>query len=180
MRMISTSKYACYGPGDVTGMDPKQVVRTVPRHLALDYEPNYFPAIEFDRPDFPWLFTPAKANDAERLRPWICLVVVRKQEGVTLRIDRTLALPVLEIKAPALPERELPDLTESWAWAHAQVMGSQREQNALEDRIGRRPGIEHIPVIMSAPPGPDDRLSGLRRACVRSGAQSRPRVTDSA
>ena len=92
-----------YGPGDVTGMDPQQVVRTVPRHLALDFEPNYFPAIEFDRPDFPWLFTPAKANEAEKLRPWICLVVVRKQEGVTLRTDGTL--PVLEIKAPALPER---------------------------------------------------------------------------
>ena len=51
-----------YGPGDVTGIDPQQVVRTEPRHLATDFEPNYFPAIEFDRPDFPWLFTPAKAD----------------------------------------------------------------------------------------------------------------------
>src|SRR5262249_44970964 len=32
------------------------------------------------------------------------------------------------IKAPARPERELPDLSESWAWAHAQVMGSQRDE----------------------------------------------------
>ena len=128
-----------YGPGDVTGMDPQQVVRTVPRHLALDFEPNYFPAIEFDRPDFPWLFTPAKANDAERLRPWICLVVVQKQEGVTLRTGG--ALPVLEIKAPALPERELPDLSESWAWAHTQVMGSQREQNALETALAGDPAL---------------------------------------
>ena len=38
---------------------------------------------------------------SSRLRPWLCLVVVRKQEGVTLRIDRNLPLPVLEIKAPA-------------------------------------------------------------------------------
>ena len=139
MRMISTRQVRLYGPGDVTGMDPQQVVRTVPRHLALDFEPNYFPAIEFDRPDFPWLFTPAKANEAERLRPWICLVVVRKQEGVTLRIDRTLSLPVLEIKAPALPESELQDLTESWAWAHAQVTGSQREQNALKTALAGDP-----------------------------------------
>jgi hypothetical protein len=49
-----------YGPGDVTAIDPLQVVRTEPRHLANDFEPNYFPAIEFDNPDFPWLFTPAK------------------------------------------------------------------------------------------------------------------------
>ena len=42
-----------HGPGDVTGIDPQQVVRTDPRHQATDFEPNYFPAIEFDRPDFP-------------------------------------------------------------------------------------------------------------------------------
>ena len=62
-----------------------------------------------------------EADAAGKLRPWLCLVVVRKQEGVTLRVDRTLPLPVLDIVAPAQPERELPDLSESWAWAHAQV-----------------------------------------------------------
>src|SRR3712207_6068896 len=88
-----------YGPGDVVGIDPQQVVRTEPRHLTTDFEPNYFPAVEFDRPDFPWLFTPARADSAGRLRPWLCLIVVRKQEGVSLRADRALPLPVLEIGA---------------------------------------------------------------------------------
>jgi hypothetical protein len=37
-----------YGPGDVTGIDQQQIVRTEPRHLSFDFEPNYFPAIEFD------------------------------------------------------------------------------------------------------------------------------------
>jgi hypothetical protein len=67
-----------YGPGDVTGLDRLQVIRTEPRHLATDFEPNYFPAIEFDRPDLPWIFTPATANAEGKLRPWLCLVVVRK------------------------------------------------------------------------------------------------------
>ena len=130
-----------YGPGDVTGIDPQQVVRTEPRHLAMDFEPNYFPAIEFDRPDFPWLFTPAKADASGRLRPWLCLVVVRKQEGVTLRAERNLPLPVLEIKAPARPERELPDLSESWAWAHAQVTGSQRDADSLRTSLAGDPAL---------------------------------------
>src|SRR5918912_2838832 len=82
-----TRQVRLYGPGDVTGIDPQQVVRTEPRHLAMDFEPNYFPAIEFDRPDFPWLFTPAKAAAAGKLRPWLCLIVVRQQDGVTLRVD---------------------------------------------------------------------------------------------
>ena len=109
-----------YGPGDVIGIDPQQVVRTEPRNGATDFEPNYFPAIEFDRPDFPWLFTPGKATDAGTLRPWICLIVVRN-DAATLRVDRSLPLPVLEIKSPA---NELPDLSESWAWAHTQVAGT--------------------------------------------------------
>jgi hypothetical protein len=127
-----------YGPGDVTGIDPQQVVRTEPRHLATDFEPNYFPAIEFDRPDFPWLFTPAKADAAGTLRPWLCLVVVRKQGGGTLRVDPNLPLPKLEIETP---ERELPDLSESWAWAHAQVTGSRRERGSLKASLAGDPAL---------------------------------------
>ncbi len=130
-----------YGPGDVTGIDPQQVVRTEPRHLAMDFEPNYFPAIEFDRPDFPWLFTPAKADAAGKLRPWLCLVIVQKQEGVSLRVDHNLPLPVLEIKAPARPERELPDLSESWAWAHAQVTGSKPLADSLKASLAGDPAL---------------------------------------
>ena len=123
-----------YGPGDVTGLDRLQVIRTEPRHLATDFEPNYFPAIEFDRPDLPWIFTPAAANADGKLRPWLCLIVVRKQREVILRLDRSLPLPVLEIKANA--QDQLPDLAESWAWAHAQVSGSARNKHSLEHSLG--------------------------------------------
>ena len=49
------------GPADVVGIDTHQVVRTDPRPNTSDFEPNCFPSIEFDRADFPWLFTPARA-----------------------------------------------------------------------------------------------------------------------
>lgn len=130
-----------HGPGDVIGIDPQQVIRTEPRHLATDFEPNYFPAVEFDRPDFPWLFTPAKANATGLLRPWLCLVVVRQQDGVRLRADHNVPLPVLEITAPAQPARELPDLAESWAWAHAQVAGSPRQATALQAALAGDPAL---------------------------------------
>ena len=130
-----------YGPGDVTGIDARQMVRTEPRHQATDFEPNYFPAIEFDRPDFPWLFTPAKANTEGKLRPWLCLVVVRKQKGVMLRADRNLLLPVLEINPPAQLKNELPDLSDSWAWAHAQVAGSRRDAGSLKQSLAGDPAL---------------------------------------
>jgi hypothetical protein len=128
-----------YGPGDVTGLDRLQVIRTEPRHLATDFEPNYFPAIEFDRPDLPWIFTPATANAEGKLRPWLCLIVVRKQSDLILRVDRNLPLPVLEIKAHA--QDELPDLAESWAWAHAQVSGSALNKDSLEKSLGGNPAL---------------------------------------
>ena len=130
-----------YGPGDVTGIDQQQVVRTVPRHQSFDFEPNYFPAIEFDRPDFPWLLTPAKANNAGTLRPWLCLVVVKKQDGVTLHTGAKLLLPKLEIKSPANPDDELPDLSESWAWAHAQVAGSSSDKTSLQNSLAGDPAM---------------------------------------
>lgn len=108
------------GPGDVVGINSSQIVRMEPVPGTIDFEPNYFPCIEFDRPDFPWIFTPAKADNQGRLRPWMCLVVVRQTEGVMLTRVADGPLPVLEVGA-ALADEELPDPGQSWAWAHVQV-----------------------------------------------------------
>jgi hypothetical protein len=133
------------GPADVVGIDPSEIVRMDPRPGTADFEPNYFVAIEFDRPDFPWLFTPAKAdpsNPNSRLRPWLCLVVVRDQSGVTLRSTSDAPLPALEIAAPARPIDELPDLNESWWWAHAQVASpGSASADDLRNRLGGKPEL---------------------------------------
>src|SRR5262252_3772887 len=113
-----------YGPGDVVGIDARQIVRTDPRPRAADVEAKYLASVEFAQPDFPWLFMPAAADAQERLRPWLCLVVVRRRDGVRLFADQTRPLPTLEIASPAVVTEELPDLAESWAWAHAQAAGS--------------------------------------------------------
>ena len=115
---------AVMGPGHVTGLDERQVVRTDPAPGSRSFEPNYFPLIELDEPSLPWLFTPAAAGAEARLRPWLCLVVVRAQEGVRLDPPRLTPLRVLRIGRPAVPAAELPGLAESWAWSHAQVTAS--------------------------------------------------------
>ena len=83
-----------YGPGDITGLDAREIIRTEPHAHMTDFEPNYFPAIEFDHPDFPWLFTPAAADNARRLRPWVCLIVVPK-ERATLKTNPHRPLPTI-------------------------------------------------------------------------------------
>src|SRR4029450_10099466 len=130
------------GPADVVGFDPNEIVRVDPKPDTKDFEPNYFPGIEFDRPDFPWRFTQAKAGANAKLRPWLCLVIVRQQEGVLLSSSADAPLPILNIDGPAEPAHELPDLVDSWAWVHAQVAASnlaEADPTALKNDMRTRP-----------------------------------------
>ena len=130
------------GPADVIGLDRHQVVRTDPRPNTSDFEPNCFPSIEFDRADFPWLFTPAKANTNGQLRPWLCLVAVRQQDGVQLTSVPDAPLPQLRIGAPAKPFIELPDLKDCWAWAHGQAAAdSAVDSNAVGAALNGAPHL---------------------------------------
>jgi hypothetical protein len=122
-----------YGPGDVTGIDPRVVIRVEPPAGTADLEPNYLAAIEFDSPAFPWLFTPAAAAANGRLRPWLVLVVLRRTEAARLRRMPGVALPVVNA-----PVNELPDLLESWAWAHAQAFQADAS-DPVEPILAERP-----------------------------------------
>lgn len=118
------SSIQLYGPGDITGLDPRQIVRTDPRPGTTSFEAGYLPQVQFARADLPWLFTPATPGSGRsRLRPWLVLVTIRRQDGVRLDPNPGGPLPVLEITPPARAAAELPDLAQSWAWAHAQITG---------------------------------------------------------
>lgn len=129
------------GPADVVGLDVHQVIRMDPHPDTTDFEPNCFPSVEFDRADFPWLFTPAKADTTGRLRPWLCLVVVREQDGVNIGPVGQGPLPVLQIAAPARPVDELPDLAECWAWVHAQAAASDATTAQVGSALGGAPEL---------------------------------------
>jgi hypothetical protein len=119
----SEAKYdlSLYGPGDVIGIDTTLIVRTDPRPNATDVEANFFPAIEFDAPDFPWLFTPAVSGTNNQLRPWCVLIVVDLSVVDAPRAEPGHPLPVLVVPSE-VRATELPDLAESWAWAHTQIV----------------------------------------------------------
>jgi hypothetical protein len=108
------------GPGDVIGIVRNQIVRTDPIDGAVGVEPNYFALIEFDRPDLPWLFTPAAATANEQLRPWIVLVVVDAEGPEACTIEDGSPLPRLHV--PTAAAGQLQELRESHLWAHSQVL----------------------------------------------------------
>ncbi|SDS73717.1 DUF3892 domain-containing protein [Actinopolymorpha singaporensis] len=118
-----------YGPGDVAGIDPRQVLRTDPPAGTDGFEPHLFAQVEFDRPDLPWMFSPAAPTGEQRLRPWLVLVVV-EADRATVVPDPKGGLPRL-VCAP----EDLPDLSESWAWAHAQVVTDGDLNDATVDGL---------------------------------------------
>lgn len=162
-----------HGPGDVIGVDPRNIVRTEPPGFARNVAPDQFCAIEFDAPDFPWMFTPASGGTNDRLRPWLVLIVVKKQDGVAVVVRRDRPLPQLVIESPAVPGDELPDLAESWAWAHTHVvedgapssvaehLAANPELNVSRLLCPRRLESQHDYVAALVPAFEHGRLAGL-------------------
>ena len=120
-----------FGPGDIIGSDLLHVIRTEPRDGTVNFEPNYLCGIEFDTPDAPWLFTPASPNAAGHLRPWVALIVLKPDEFSMPSVAPN-PLPVIEVSKISA----LPDLADSWNWAHVQVSGDTPIASAMASAPG--------------------------------------------
>jgi hypothetical protein len=99
------------GPGDVVGLAAGSIVRTDPPAGAADIAPNYLAAVEVVPVELPWVLTPARPA-AGRLRPWLVLVVL---DAATAPLAPGEPLPLVDADVA-----ELPDLRDSWGWAHVQ------------------------------------------------------------
>lgn len=144
---ISAPPIRLLGPGDVTGIDARAVIRTDPRDASDAFEPNYLATVEFAAPDFPWMFTPSGVANG-RVQPWLCLIVIPDGPGATLTAAG--ALPsVLRIDAPLIPKNELPDLSTIDTWAHAQVTGSGLSGAALTAAFDGDPALTCSRLIAS-------------------------------
>lgn len=129
------------GPGDVVGLDPGQIIRRFPAHGTIDAEESLLAHIEFDRPELPWLFSPF-ASAGDRIAPWLALVVC----------DATRSTE--EPGPPGMPRRlrtrlgELQSLDDSWAWAHAQVVGPAAGAPSVADRLSASYGPVNLSRLM--------------------------------
>jgi len=123
-----------YGPGDIIGFDARAVSRTDPRNNVGDFEPNYFPMIEFaSDPDFPWRYTAKQFDSGSgNLEPWITLIVLVAQSVTTSieQIDKefeegdrrlTDQNPFISVYS----QTSLPDCNESMWWAHVQLTADE-------------------------------------------------------
>jgi len=108
-----------YGPGDVVGIDPRAIIKTEPRNWITNFEANYLPYIDFYDEDFPWRYTPSKADEpSHRLRPWLALVVLEEGEFEDGKNLKDKPLPFIHVESAAAKFQPPEQL---WAWAHVHV-----------------------------------------------------------
>jgi len=131
-------EFILYGPGDIHGILTNVIIRTEPGANSLTFEPNYFPFIEFSQPDFPWKYTPAKPGGTQlssRLSPWLSLLALEENEFIHVPSEPGL-LPKIEIVEPSV---SLPDLKQSWAYAHTQIIQDIIDSDSLNQTLRNTP-----------------------------------------
>ncbi len=106
---------ALYGSGDVLGFNEKMVVKTEPLRQVNNFRADLIPYIEFAEPDFLWRYSTAKENGKKYWIPWLTLIVLKPK--VEFNYD-TNPNPKLPPTITLENEAVLPDLKESWRWAH--------------------------------------------------------------
>jgi hypothetical protein len=133
------------GPGDITGINSNAIVRTDPKNWITDFEPNYFPFIEFYDEDFPWRYTPETPDASHRLRPWLHLLVLEEDE---FERNSSASQPLTSIRlSQDTIVSVFPDAEQTWAWAHVHInssvtkTGSTPDNSALDTLISDNPDI---------------------------------------
>ncbi|RRB07232.1 hypothetical protein [Larkinella rosea] len=130
------------GPGDVIGINQKMIVRTDPRNLITDFEPNYLASIEFYDEDFPWRYTPDIERTNHRLTPWIFLMVLKETEFENINTGNR---PLSAIKLKANRNDVLPPPDDAWAWAHTHL-------NEPIDHPGNQPNLGQLNTLLANQP----------------------------
>lgn len=171
------------GPGDVVGLDPTVIIRRFPHPDSDGTETTYLASIEFVGTDLPWRFSPACAVDpasgaaVSRLRPWLVLIVVSGD----LVVNDDAPCPYI-----AIPPDQLPDLDQSWAWAHAQLDGAGTDPGSGRSRLlcpQQLPKNAHVQAVLvpafrggvlAADPDPATRLSAATSAEAHQPAWRNP------
>lgn len=129
------------GPGDIIGFNESVITRREPERDVGDREPNFFPIIEFAQPDFPWRFTASKEDgEFSRVLPWITLVVLiaedKPEKGISQEFsngcDSSLYPKPLAPTITVTSIDSLPDLAESWRWAHVQITTGEEDPDLLD------------------------------------------------
>ena len=149
-----TREVQLYGPGDITGLNSDAIIRTEPRNWITDFEPNYFPFVEFYEEDLLWRYTPQTATEASnRLTPWMALVVLTEDEFSDYIVSADAPVTAIQVENAT---SVFPAHDQLFAWAHIHVNedltdeGARSEDEAvsyLADQLENNPDLAYCRLM---------------------------------
>jgi hypothetical protein len=122
------------GAGDVVGVDRRMISRVEPPPGAQGFEPNYLPFYEFRDADYPWRYTLDTAS-GNRVKPWLVAIALRPEEFEFVELGGAV-LPVIRVFDP---RTALPELAQSWAWAHVHASRDVAPGLPVDELVRTRP-----------------------------------------
>jgi hypothetical protein len=110
---------ALFGPGDVLGLNTTIISRVAPAPGTNNFETSLVPFIEFSEPDFLWRFSSLQINGKNWI-PWLALIVLKSENNEEEAEFEKIQSSKKELpwQIQLKPNAILPDLKESWRWAH--------------------------------------------------------------
>jgi hypothetical protein len=144
------------GPGDILGISRNMIARVEPPPRTHDFEPNYFPFVEFVDPDFPWRYSlDTVVASSRKVHPWLSLIILSAEEIEEMSNDNIEVIGLLEDRRQFLSVlgKYLPKLEDAWATAHVHLSGLNQSVAAF---------------IESSPAGHCSRLFCFRRLAAES------------
>lgn len=148
------------GPGHISGVNERVLIKTFPQEQVKNAEYTNLAYVEFYDEDFPWRYTPAKAN-GNKIRPWVTLLVLKEGEFV-ISYAADSPLPFIELPQTLVdgttpnPALDIPS-ENIWAWAHVQLNKSL--QTDINDPLKQEELTEEVNALITA--NPDIALSRL-------------------
>ena len=122
------------GPESIIAIDHKMISRINPPNGDVNFEPNYFPYIDFTDLDFPWRYSNSDADQfkSHNAVPWLCIIVLSEPEIENLKSNNIdVFSKVNDRNFLTLTSDLLPDLKESWGSAHVQLINFNSELKDL-------------------------------------------------
>ena len=138
-KLTRPAGYDLLGPGDVSGLRPRAIVRTYPSPGARSVETNKAVYAELAAPDLPWRYTLDRPRE-KALRPWIVVLV-----GTTDEID--VRGDVVRLQPSVLDAHPLAD---SARLAHVEADSSGHSVARLISPRALAPDRAHVAVIVPA------------------------------
>jgi hypothetical protein len=145
------------GPGDILGITQNVTARLEPPAGKNDFEPNYFPFVEFADPDFLWRYSLETDTTTNRMTPWLCLIVLTQKE---LEEKGTIQHVKDGKSILRISRKLLPPIDKAWANGHTHFVGFDFAGASSDDPTY----AERVNTFVSDNPSQDcSRLFCMRR-----------------